>query len=194
MTSDAPFIRGEKVWLRAYRKEDLAAYERFVTSRDAQWAGYSAPYSRDGIADWYEKSIRARHGTDAYYFVVSPLGSDEFIGTTWLWNYDSRLSGPEFSIFMTAAQWGTGVGTDAVNATLDLAYGFTDADRIWLVTLVRNERAQRSFEKAGFSREGVVRKYHMYRGGFEDGVLMSILRADWEALERPRSWDFDSSD
>jgi RimJ/RimL family protein N-acetyltransferase len=190
MSEAAPIIRGEKIWLRGYREEDLPVYEQFVTTQDAQWAGYSVPLSKDAIRDFYDKRLRGGHGSDEHFFVVCPLGSDEFIGTTWLWNFDSRLGGPEFSIFMHGpTRWGRGLGTDAINATLDYAYGFTEVDRIWLSTMAINERGQRSFEKAGFSREGVVRHYEIYRGKPMDAVLMSILRADWEALDRPRSWE-----
>ena len=189
MAESSPVIRGKNVWLRGYREEDLEVYERFVMTQDAQWAGYGMPTSKATVRRFYDERLQGRHAKDEFFFVVCPLGSDEFIGTTWLWNFDSRLGGPEFSMYMLPEHWGTGRGTDAANATLDFAYGFNEIDRIWLVTMAVNERAQRSFEKVGFTREGIVRHYHMYRGTNMDGVLMSILRADWEALDRPRSWE-----
>lgn len=187
-----PIIRGEKVWLRGFLEEDLDPYLRFVTSQEAWWAGYSLPTSHDAVKGSFRSRFIESHGKDGDYFVVSPLGSTEFIGTTWLWNKDSRLGGLELSVFMhDPARWGTGLGTDAINATLDYAFGSTDVEKIWLATLSVNERAQRSFEKAGFRRDGAVRSYTRSRGDVQDAVLMSILRDEWGALTRRRSWDFD---
>jgi RimJ/RimL family protein N-acetyltransferase len=188
-----PIIRGERVWLRGFRETDLAAYERFVNSEDAQWAGYSLPLPPDKVKDWYQNKVRAEHGKDGYFFAVSPLGADDFIGTTWVWNLNSRIGGAEFSIFMNdPGRWGTGLGTDAANATTDFVFGFTDIERLWLYTMAQNERAQRSFEKVGFVKEGVLRGVERYRGQVIDCVLMAMLRSDWDKLDRPRSWDLSS--
>lgn len=185
---NTPIIRGEKVWLRGFREEDLASYESFVMEQDAQWAGYSLPTSAAQVRDFFDSHLKGTPGPDRF-FVVCPLGSDEFVGTTWLWNHDSRLDGPEFSIFMhDPRRWGTGLGTDAINATMDYTFGFTEVERVWLVTMTINERAQRSFTKAGFVREGVVGHSERYRG--PDGRSTHVmLRRDWEDLSRPCSWD-----
>ena len=55
----------------------------------------------------------------------------------------------------------------------------------------RSKPAARSFyEKCGFTLEGTQR-HAVYRDGrFVDVHLMSILRDEWQALERKRSWDY----
>ena len=187
-----PLIRGEKVWLRGYTEDDLEPYERFVNSKDALWAGFSTPIPEMTIRNWYETRVLTEHGTGAYYFVVSPLGSRDFLGTTWVWNQASRIGGAEFSIYMADSwRWGTGLGTDAGRATTDFVFGFTEIDRLWLATDQENLRAQRSFEKVGFQQEGVIRHYTLARGEPVNAVLMGMLRDDWKKLDRPRSWDYD---
>jgi len=44
---------------------------------------------------------------------------------------------------------------------------------------VSNHRALRSYEKCGFSREGVVRQYRFKDGRYLDSVLMSMLQEEW---------------
>ena len=185
-------VRGERVWLRGFEREDLTAYQAAITDADVAFhAGYISVAGSDGVADWYESRVRPRHGKDEWYFVISPLGSREFAGSCWLWSFDSRLGGAEFSIFIAdPGRWGTGLGTDAVNATLDFAFGFVDRlERVWLTTDADNRRAQRAFEKAGFRTDGLVRRHLRRRGQWVDSVLMSVLREEWEALTRPRSWE-----
>lgn len=183
-------IRGKNVYLRGYERADVEHYHRFVSSADGLSAGYAFPTSADNATDLYDSMFRPKHGKEGYFFVVSPLGSNEFIGTTWLWNLDSRPNGTELSVFVLREHWGTGLGTDAVNATMDFAFGFMPWDRIWLSTDSGNARAQRSFEKSGFQREGIIRSIRGRRFGKRvDSVVMSMIRPDWEALDRPRSWD-----
>lgn len=185
-------VCGEKIWLRAFEREDLRAYLQLANDVDvAYWAGFGGPQSSENIASWYERRVLAEHGRDAHYFVICPLGSRHFIGTAWLWNFGTHLGGPEFSIAVSdKSRWGSGVGTDATQAVTDFGFGFLDIQRIWLTTMVENERARRAFEKAGFVVEGRLRACERKRGNWHDSWLMAMLRADWEALDRPRSWDY----
>jgi RimJ/RimL family protein N-acetyltransferase len=184
-------IRGQRVWLRAIERSDLPAYREAVNSVEVgSWAGFPFPMGPETTERWYEH-VREHHGRDEYFFAISPLGSDEFLGSVWLWSAGSRLDGLELSVFVTEeAGLGTGLGTDAIAAGLDFIFGSYDVERVWLTTEAENLRAQRSFEKAGFRSDGTIRHHFRREGRWRDSVLMAILREDWEALERPRSWDF----
>ena len=85
---------------------------------------------------------------------------------------------------------GAGLGTDAVNAIADFCFGQLRLERLWLVTDAVNTRAQHVYEKAGFVREGVLRKAFYQDGVFQDDIMMAMLHSDWDALPRKRSWDF----
>jgi RimJ/RimL family protein N-acetyltransferase len=187
---DGPRLRGRQVWLRAFEAADLPAYREAVNSVVVgTWAGFPWPHSEASIERWFS-DVRQRHGHGEYWFAISPLGSDAFLGTVWLWNKGSRLDGLELSILVTAeAGLGRGIGSDAVNAALDFIFGSYEVERVWLTTEAANERAQRAFEKAGFRRDGTVRHHFRREGQWRDSALMAILRQDWQALERPRSWD-----
>jgi RimJ/RimL family protein N-acetyltransferase len=50
--------------------------------------------------------------------------------------------------------------------------------RIEAATEAGNAAAQRSLEKAGFTREGVMRGVFWRDGAWRDGVLYSLLRTD----------------
>jgi ribosomal protein S18 acetylase RimI-like enzyme len=89
-----------------------------------------------------------------------------------------------------SAGHGKGIGTDAIRAALDFGFGNTDTERIWMFTMAGNTRSQRAFEKAGFRRDGVIRHLARVNGAWIDGVLMSILREEWQADDRKRSWDY----
>ncbi len=191
---EAARIRGRRVWLRAFEASDLPAYRCAVNSVEVgTWAGYPFPHSEASSERWLDE-VMARHGKGEYWFAISPLGSDEFIGTVWLWGKGSRLDGLELSVFVTTeAGLGQGIGSDAINAALDFVFGSYEVERVWLTTEASNVRARRSFEKAGLQVDGTIR-HHFRRGGeWRDSLLMAIIREDWEGLDRPRSWDLSAA-
>ena len=52
--------------------------------------------------------------------------------------------------------------------------------RIQAHTDVRNVASQKVLEKAGFKKEGTVRKFSFIRGEWRDGLLYSLLREEWK--------------
>jgi RimJ/RimL family protein N-acetyltransferase len=183
-------LRGQRVWLRALEASDLPAYRAAVNSVEVgTWAGFPWPHSADSTERWFA-DVRERHGHGEFWFAISPLGSEQFIGSVWLWNKGSRLDGLELSIMVTAeAGLGRGIGSDAVNAALDFIFGSYEVERVWLTTEASNQRAQRAFEKAGFQRDGIIRHHFRREGVWRDSLLMAIVREDWASLARPRSWE-----
>ena len=83
---------------------------------------------------------------------------------------------------IAVARPGSGAGSRLLTAVLDWLYSNTGVNRIDLDVYVGNERAKRSYEKAGFTVEGRLRDYHRNDdGSYRDMWLMSILRRDWLA-------------
>jgi RimJ/RimL family protein N-acetyltransferase len=64
---------------------------------------------------------------------------------------------------------------------LDHAFGEMRLERVFLTVSPSNARAIRSYEKVGFSREGVLRHAYWHHGAWVDALLMSILRPEWAA-------------
>ena len=52
--------------------------------------------------------------------------------------------------------------------------------RIHAIADVRNKASQKVLEKAGFKREGTMRKAVFNRGELRDYYLYSILREEWK--------------
>ena len=76
---------------------------------------------------------------------------------------------------------GAGLGSLLLEALLDHLYATTEINRIDLDVFLGNDRARRTYEKAGFRLEGVLRDYHRNSdGSFSSMWLMSVLRRDRE--------------
>jgi len=81
-----------------------------------------------------------------------------------------------------ARGYGYGGLAQALLARYLLAH--TPVHRIQASTEVGNLAEQRALEKAGFTREGVIRGTGWRNGAWRDGVIYSLLRTD-----QPASWE-----
>lgn len=175
----APPLRGERVWLRPLEPRDLPAYLAGVgDSGVGGRAGYRAPLSLAQGEAWLAEVQRRMAAGEGYFFAVCELGNDRFIGTTWLKNVDQLEGQAELAIFMDRDHIGAGWGTDAARALLGFAFGSLRLHRVWLGVDVDNERAIRSYQKAGFVREATLRGDRWMQGGRVDSLRMAILRED----------------
>ncbi|NHC43906.1 GNAT family N-acetyltransferase [Motilibacter aurantiacus] len=73
---------------------------------------------------------------------------------------------------------GRGAGSRAQRLLADMLFATTDACRVEASTDVRNLPEQRALEKAGFTREGVLRGAQFRRGRWHDLVSYARLRHD----------------
>jgi RimJ/RimL family protein N-acetyltransferase len=80
---------------------------------------------------------------------------------------------------------GQGFGSEAQRLLAEVLFDLFDVERIEASTDIDNIAEQRSLEKAGFMREGVLRQAQFRAGGRHDLVSYSILRADLRASPEP---------
>ena len=110
------------------------------------------------------------------------LDDERPIGTIGLFELDQTNGSAGIGITIgDPADTGAGLGTDALEALLDFGFGQLRMERLWLHVYDENARAIRSYEKAGFVREGVLRHHGYFDGEFKDVVAMAILRDEWAA-------------
>jgi len=81
-------------------------------------------------------------------------------------------------ISLAASARGRGVGSLAQRLLVEHLFATTDVDRVEASTDVANIAEQRALEKAGFTREGVLRSAQARADGRHDLVSYSFLRTD----------------
>jgi ribosomal protein S18 acetylase RimI-like enzyme len=96
----------------------------------------------------------------------------------------SGLGDPHRNLYLkrvAVSRPGEGLGTAFLGLVLDEAFGRLGAERVSLDCFAGNARAQRVYQKLGFTRDGVLRKaYRLADGTRRDLVLMALLKSEWE--------------
>lgn len=76
-----------------------------------------------------------------------------------------------------------GYATEAVQALTAFTFEILGANRVEAYVTPGNDASLRVLEKNGFSNEGLLREMEFYKDRFWDGIVMAILRKDYEGLE-----------
>jgi len=185
-----PTLRGEQVFLRPAERADLDDFVRwFSDAETTRYLALRAPFSKAMEEQWFTGMLERQGKTD-WHFVICLLEDGRAIGTAGLHKLDTENGSAAFGISIgEKEEWNRGRGTDALRAIGDFGFGQLRLERIWLEVYEPNGRAQRSYEKAGFVKEGSLRHAHFSDGVHHDVLLYSLLREEWAAQPRPKSWE-----
>jgi RimJ/RimL family protein N-acetyltransferase len=182
-------MRGERVYLRPLEPDDAETVHHWYEDTRIQTLMGDPPRSLAFRRQRYEAAVTG-DGADVYRFVICRLDDDRPVGRTDIFEIDRQNGSAAFGITIgDPADWGRGMGSDAVNAVVDFAFGQLRLERLWLDTDEHNERAQAVYARAGFVVEGRLRRAFYQDGRWSDDIRMAMLRSEWDALPRKRSWD-----
>ncbi|KAG2727602.1 hypothetical protein I3843_01G159500 [Carya illinoinensis] len=85
----------------------------------------------------------------------------------------------ELGYVLGSKYWGKGIATRAVKMVADAIFDeWPHLERLEALVDVENGGSQKVLEKAGFRREGVLRKYITLKGKTRDMVMFSLLSTD----------------
>jgi RimJ/RimL family protein N-acetyltransferase len=94
------------------------------------------------------------------------------------WGPNSASRCPMIGIWLRPLARGRGIGQAAQRELAKLFFTHTAVNRVEAHTDVSNIAEQRALERAGFTREGLVRGAQWRAGAYRDGYLYAILRGD----------------
>lgn len=177
-----PHLKGEKIMLREYRKEDLPCITAWVN--DMETTRYlsdifSWPQTVKNSEDFLE--MRLSGGRREAGFVIADRETQDYIGQADLMdiNWIDRCATIGI-VIGDKKNRGCGVGTEALALLCDYAFMRLGLQRVQLDVYSGNSRAITCYEHVGFVKEGIKRRARFVDGSFMDVILMSMLREEWE--------------
>jgi len=157
------------------------------------------PYGADEAMEYIRTALEWRDAGTAIPFVVIRNSDNAVIGSTRFWNMErwdwpadhDRHDNPFHDVSEIGWTWyapsaiRTGANTEAKYLMLAHAFEVWKVLRISLHTDSRNIRSQKSMERIGFKREGIIRAHKIASDGIpRDSVRFSMLRAEWHEAKQ----------
>ncbi len=179
-----PTLRGERVLLRPFAEEDIAAMGPILADPEVQIltgsvgstveaAGASAELDERTL-EWYRSRAEQPDRLD---LAVIDAETGRCVGEVVLNELSVEDRSCNFRILIGPEGRGRGLGTEATRLTVShgLAVGL---HRVSLTVFTFNPRARRAYEKAGFVYEGTRRDVMEFDGAWLSEDLMSVLSTD----------------
>lgn len=174
-------LQGNKVLLRAIRRDDLPRLCEFNNDVEVELAGGGDPPMPQSLERLYAEydAEAGKGGRDGTKFAIEADG--KFIGQCALFRHQEPAQTCEMGITIgDKAYWGQGYGRDAIRVLLDYAFRLRGVRRVYLTVNGNNSRAIHAYAACGFVEEGRLRRHVWSNGDYIDLVYMGILPEEWQ--------------
>jgi RimJ/RimL family protein N-acetyltransferase len=164
-------LEDEAIALRPFEENDAPALAAAIGDDPEldRWTRIPFPYTEDHAREFISS-------TEESAFAILDRASGELLGGIGARVYDMAVV--EIGYWVRAGVRGRGVATRALALVARHAFDELGADRVQLTTEPNNLASQRVAEKAGFTREGVLRSLLEFKGRRRDAVMFSLLPED----------------
>ena len=186
-----PTLTGDLVTLRPVEPEDIPVLAGILSDPDVRrltGSVHTAAEAQereeldDRLRNWYGTR---NEQTDRLDLMVVDTATGQVVGEVVLNDWDEGNRSCGFRTLIGPDGRDRGLGSEAIALLLDYAFTHLPLHRIDLEVYAFNPRAQRVYEKVGFSVEGRRREALEYDGERVDAIVMGLLRTDWDNMRDP---------
>jgi RimJ/RimL family protein N-acetyltransferase len=177
-----PPLADDVVALRPFTLDDVDWVTDGCQDPDVtRFTGIPEPYSSDDAREWIGTHADSQASGEAMSLAVTAAADGEPLGSAGLQNVEWPQLRGEIGYWI--APWGRGRGAapSAVRLLARHAFEALGLQRIEVIPYVDNPASQRVAEKAGCTREGVLRSYFLAHGKRHDCVMYSLLSGELPA-------------
>ncbi|MQM16966.1 hypothetical protein Taro_049932 [Colocasia esculenta] len=164
-----------EISLRTFELSDLDDYMVWASDkRVTRFCSWDAYTSKDDLLKYMTETVLPHPWFRAVCVDGRPVGAISVA----LNSGNDRCRGM-LGYVLAFEHWGRGIMTRAVRmAAVSVFRELPELERVEALVDVENVASQRVVEKAGFLREGVLRKYLFMKGRSRDMVIYSFLATD----------------
>lgn len=172
--------------MKEYGDQGAGVYLRLMTYDDTEnivrWRNsdgvrknfiYQAMFTKESHENWIHTMVETGK---VVQMMICRIDSGEAIGSVYVRDIDSNHAKAEYGIFIgEPGARGKGIGTAVAKLMLTYCFEELKLHRVYLRALAENVQAIRSYEKAGFVKEGLLRDDVYIDGRFHDIVWMAAV-------------------
>ncbi len=175
-------IYGKRIRLRGVEKDDLPLFMAWINDPEVtEGLTIFLPMAMWEEEGWFT-GLSKRPTEERPLAVEIPDGEGwRLIGNSGFHDMNMVVHSAEVGIMLgDKSIWNQGYGTEVMQLLLKHGFNTLNLNRIQLHVYENNRWAIRAYEKVGFIHEGRKREAHYKNGKYEDILIMSVLRSEWE--------------
>jgi RimJ/RimL family protein N-acetyltransferase len=175
-TFSSPVIRSARLVLRPYGPGDEALALEVAASGAPEALPPGAPAEPGPLAEWLRADDRRswRDG-GALHFMMLDRERSKIVGSIGAFHLDWDVRSAEIGYGVRSDERGRGFASEALAAVSRWMLTDGGIQRAWLTANTDNLASVRVAEKAGFHREGTLRRAGLEDDGLHDQAVFSLL-------------------
>jgi RimJ/RimL family protein N-acetyltransferase len=168
-------LRSSICTVRSYRPEDAPSLAKQGNNRRI-WENlrdrFPHPYTETQASEYIAQLMQQ---PDATSFAID-VGDAAVGGISLHVGSDIERIGAELGYWLGEEFWGRGIATAAIGLVTNFAFSKRGLIRVFAIPFTTNTASCRALEKAGFEREGLMRKSAIKDGRIRDQFLYAKVR------------------
>jgi RimJ/RimL family protein N-acetyltransferase len=169
-------ITADRLDIREFGDGDAGLVSEVLSIGEPEALPPGAPSQRDELPAWLAEGVhQLRHTGWGVHLMMLDRASAKIVGAISLFNADWEVRSAEIGYGVRSDERGRGYATEALVAVSRWMLAEAGIQRAWLTVNVDNVASVRVAEKAGFHREGTLRRAAMEADGLHDQAIFSLL-------------------
>ena len=175
-------IENEKIYLRKMEYTDTSDIIRWRNSDAVRTHFiYQGLFTKESHEQWIRTMVETGKVDQLIICMQTTDGQEKPVGSVYIRDIDATHNKAEYGIFIgEEAARGCGIGSMAADLMIRYCFEQLRLHRLFLRVFADNVQAIRSYEKAGFKREALLKDDVLINGQYRDIVLMGIINPEDE--------------
>lgn len=171
-----PEIKKKKFTLRPFKESDVDFLQERMNNEEVvrNMSLINYPYTKKDAEEWVEKNLKTyqQKKPEMINFVIDISG--ELVGSVGFSNFKSHKA--ELGYWLAKDFWGKGIMTEATKEVSRFGFNELGLVRIYGYVFLRNTGSIRVLEKAGYEKEGLLKKYTEKNGKHIDAYIYARVK------------------
>ncbi|PWB74280.1 hypothetical protein C3F09_04185 [candidate division GN15 bacterium] len=175
----APSLIGDNIYLRPATAEDMANTHHWRMLSEPQSMG-CRPMILWTAAETAENFKKHERSATQQQFMIVRKADNVPVGRINFFDLNTLNRSTEVGLIIDPDERRKGYAVEATRLLCRYLFKYRGLNKVHAQTSDFNEGAKKLLHKAGFKKDGVLRKHYFWQGEFHDGLIYSVLAFEFD--------------
>lgn len=183
--SHLPELHTQRLTMRKLLVADTDDMYEYACRQDVTKYLTWNPHADRAYTKEYLQYLGGRYAVGMFYDWAIVYDADcKMVGTCGFTSFNCSADSAEVGYVLNPNYWGKGIAREALQRVLRFGFEELGLHRIEARFMEGNDRSRHVMETVGMTFEGIFRESMLIKGNYVSVGVCSILRSEWEALEK----------